>query len=429
MESMESMESIESELQYESPSDPGVVVRHRRLADLLGTTAGELPGVVADLGCGDGVTLEVLLERVGAGAVVGVDAAEPALVEAERRLGRGSGDRLTLVAADLTAPLPLRDGSLDAALCHNVLESLPDPDGFLAEVHRVLRPGGSLVLSHPDYDTMVFTAPDLALTRRLVHAYCDTQQDWMGSVNGTIGRWLHDIAGRSPLEVELVCASTVLSQGFRAPMLGYEFAHHVADVLRRTGEFADGVLDGWLDSLAEVDRRGAFLWSINDYAVRCRKPAAAIASGSAAARVASATVRGPAGQLVADLLAELDEAERAGEAAGGGQLGACAPLGDQPCRQRVADHGGGDRGAEAAAAPVGPREHADVGERAGPDLRARGRNHGIPLADHPDPVGPGRQGALGGVGRVAVPAEHVQLGRPRLGGPWLGGHGGRRDLA
>jgi hypothetical protein len=58
-------------------------------------------------------------------------------------------------------------------------------------------------------------------------------------------------------------------------MLGYMFAHHVAEVLRRTGAFPDGVLDGWLDSLAEVDKRGAFLWSINDYAVRCRKPQAA----------------------------------------------------------------------------------------------------------------------------------------------------------
>jgi hypothetical protein len=127
------------------------------------------------------------------------------------------------------------------------------------------------VLSHPDYDTMVSTAPDLALTRRLVHAYCDTQQDWMSAVNGTIGRWLRDIAGRSPLTVERTTASTVLSQGFHAPMLGYMFAHHVADVLRRAGGFTVAELDGWLASLAEVDQRGAFLWSINDYAVVCRR--------------------------------------------------------------------------------------------------------------------------------------------------------------
>jgi arsenite methyltransferase len=265
------MGGMDTELQYESPLDPAVGERHRWLAGLLEAAPGEL---VADLGCGDGVTLDVLAGQVGDGMVVGVDTAEAALLVAARRLGVGRGGRVALLRADLSARLPLRDGSLDRAVCHNVLESLPDPDGFLLEAHRVLRPGGRLVLSHPDYDTMVFTAPDLALTRRLVHAYCDTQQDWMTAVDGTIGRWLHDIAGRSPLEVERVAAATVLSRGFQDPMLGFGFAQHVAEVLRRTRRFfSDAELDGWLESLAEVDRRGAFLWSINDYAVVCRKPA------------------------------------------------------------------------------------------------------------------------------------------------------------
>ena len=260
------MDVVEGELQYESPLDPAVGERHRWLAGLLGAAAGEL---VADLGCGDGVTLEVLAAQAGGGLVLGVDTAEPALRAAAARVG---DDRVALVRADLGARLPMRDGSLHRAVCHNVLESLPDPDGFLREVHRVLRPGGRLVLSHPDYDTMVFTAPDLDLTRRLVHAYCDTQQDWMTAVDGTIGRWLHDIAGRSPLEVERIAAATVLSRGFHDPMLGFGFAQHVAEVLRRAGGFSDAELDGWLESLAGVDRRGAFLWSINDYAVVCRKP-------------------------------------------------------------------------------------------------------------------------------------------------------------
>lgn len=263
---------MDTELQYESPSDPAVAARHRWLAGLLEVAAGDR---VVDLGCGDGVTLDVLAGQVSGGVVVGLDAAGPALAQAAGRLGNGRPEgSVALVRADLGAPLPLEDGAVDRAVCHNVLESLPDPDAFLLEAHRVLRTGGRLVLSHPDYDTMVFTAPDLALTRRLVHAYCDTQQDWMSAVNGTIGRWLHDIAGRSPLAVERVVASTVLSRGFQAPMLGYMFAHHVADVLRRAGGFAGAELDGWLASLAEVDARGAFLWSINDYAVVCRKPAA-----------------------------------------------------------------------------------------------------------------------------------------------------------
>jgi SAM-dependent methyltransferase len=261
---------MDTELQYESSLDPAVGARHRWLAGLLEVAGGDR---VVDLGCGDGATLDVLVAEPAAGLVVGMDTAAPALAEAAGRLGNGAlGGKLALVRADLSAPLPLTDGSVDKAICHNVLESLPDPDAFLRETDRILRPGGRLVLSHPDYDTMVFTAPDLALTRRLVHAYCDTQQDWMSAVNGTIGRWLHDIAGRSPLTVERTAAATVLSRGFLAPMLGYLFAHHVAEVLRRAGGFSDAELDGWLASLSEVDERGAFLWSINDYAVVCRKP-------------------------------------------------------------------------------------------------------------------------------------------------------------
>jgi hypothetical protein len=67
---------------------------------------------------------------------------------------------------------------------------------------------------------MVFTAPDLELTRRLVHAYGDTQQDWMSAVDGTIGRWLHSIAADSPLTVEPMTATTttVVSRGWRPPM-------------------------------------------------------------------------------------------------------------------------------------------------------------------------------------------------------------------
>jgi SAM-dependent methyltransferase len=262
------MDGIDSELQYESPLDPAVGERHRWLAGLLAARPGEL---VADLGCGDGVTLDVLAGQVGDGLVVGLDTAEAALRLAAGRLGVGRGGRVALARADLRGRLPLRDGSLDGALCHNVLESLPDPDAFLREVHRVLRPGGRLVLSHPDYDTMVFTAPDLALTRRLVHAYCDTQQDWMSAVNGAIGRWLHSIAADSPLQAEPMTATTVVSRGWRPPMLGYLFAQHVAAVLGRTGTVPVAELNRWLASLETIGQRGEFLWTVVDFTVVCHK--------------------------------------------------------------------------------------------------------------------------------------------------------------
>jgi SAM-dependent methyltransferase len=264
---------VETELQYESLADPAVVERHRRLAALLEIASDDR--VVVDLGCGDGATLGKLLDCLDPrGVVVGVDGAVEALAAAAARFGGNRhAVRLSRVRADLDRPLPLASETVDKALCHNVLECLRDPDRFLLETHRVLRPGGRLVLSHPDYDTMVFTAPDLELTRRLVHAYCDTQQDWMETVNGTIGRWLHSIAARSPFTVDPMTATAVVSRGWRPPMLGYLFAQHVATVVRRTGTVSAAELDRWLTSLAAVGERGEFLWTVVDFVVVCHKDA------------------------------------------------------------------------------------------------------------------------------------------------------------
>lgn len=65
--------------------------------------------------------------------------------------GRGDGrwdyGRLSLVGDLLT--LPIRDGSVDVVVSTETLEHLTDPDVFLAEVRRVLRPGGRLLMTAP----------------------------------------------------------------------------------------------------------------------------------------------------------------------------------------------------------------------------------------------------------------------------------------
>ena len=107
--------------------------------------------------------------------------------------------RWLLIHGDLAKPLPIATGSVDRVVCHNTLESLPDPAGLLAEAHRALRPGGRAVIGHSDFDTLVFAGSDLALTRRLVHSYCDQQQaGWMDAVDGTIGRRLSPWSAAHP---------------------------------------------------------------------------------------------------------------------------------------------------------------------------------------------------------------------------------------
>jgi SAM-dependent methyltransferase len=252
--------------------EPVVPGRHRWLAGLLGARPGDR---VVDLGCGTGASLLQLAPDLGGGVAVGVDASLAALHRTAGALApvaAAGAARVLLVQADLKDPLPFPDAAFDRVLSQNVLEFVPDPVRLAAKAGRVLRPGGRLVLGHSDFDTLVFASEDLELTRRLVRAYCDAQQPWMDAVDGTIGRRLAAIAGRAGLEVLDVQAQVVLDRRFAPGGLGWGYAHNLADALRDGGAADPGELDGWLAGLRRLDAQGAFLFSLNDYAVICGRP-------------------------------------------------------------------------------------------------------------------------------------------------------------
>lgn len=98
---------------------------------------------VLEIGFGGGGLIAMLLDS-GAATVTGVDASE-AMVERARRRFRGRGDRVLLHRASAEA-LPLGDSSVDAAISVNSLYFWPDIETALAEIARVTRPGGRLVL-------------------------------------------------------------------------------------------------------------------------------------------------------------------------------------------------------------------------------------------------------------------------------------------
>ena len=122
---------------------------NERAIELLDVRAGAR---VLDLGFGGGLTFDPLLER-GA-TIVGIDRAEDMVAAAasRRREDVGAG-RLALHAADVTA-LPLGDGAVDRALTVNTVYFWPDLAPALAELHRVLSPGGRIVIGIRDGSVM-----------------------------------------------------------------------------------------------------------------------------------------------------------------------------------------------------------------------------------------------------------------------------------
>jgi SAM-dependent methyltransferase len=131
---------------------------HRALVE---QTADELaqvvapPGPVADLGCGPGAHALAVARR--GYEVVGIDGSPRMIEVARARAGREEVD-VTFDVHDVSAPLRFADASLGGVLAILVLQHLPHPAAFVAEIRRCLRPGGHLVITAPARDSTSITS-------------------------------------------------------------------------------------------------------------------------------------------------------------------------------------------------------------------------------------------------------------------------------
>ena len=96
---------------------------------------------VLDVACGTGVAARTAADRVGAtGSVVGLDL-NPAMLE----VAAATRSDIEWRQGD-AAHLPFGDGEFDAVLCQSALFFFPDADAAVAEMARVVRPGGAVAV-------------------------------------------------------------------------------------------------------------------------------------------------------------------------------------------------------------------------------------------------------------------------------------------
>jgi ubiquinone/menaquinone biosynthesis C-methylase UbiE len=140
---------------YSAENENSLVNAHYERPAML-ALAGDVTGRrILDAGCGSGPLSAALRDR---GAVVtGIDASAGMLALARRRLGDG----VALHVVDLRDRLPFDDGTFDDAVASLVLHYLEDWGPTLAELRRVLRPGGRLIASvdHPFVAYFVVEVP------------------------------------------------------------------------------------------------------------------------------------------------------------------------------------------------------------------------------------------------------------------------------
>ncbi len=130
-------------------------------------------GVAVDLGCGTGELLLSLSSR--ADRVIGVDSSPNMLKQARQKTGAAQ-DRVDLRLGEMEH-LPVRDGEADLAIANMVLHHLVMPAAAIREIHRILKPGGRLLIAD-------FEKHDVEMVRE---KYGDP---WLGFEKGEIEQWL-----------------------------------------------------------------------------------------------------------------------------------------------------------------------------------------------------------------------------------------------
>lgn len=141
-----------------------------QIAKVLDYAPTRRPLRVLDLGCGPGESTFILAERLGPGSTVtGIDLSRSMIARAldhHRRRHPGL-EGVHFQQADATR-LPFEDGRFDLALGHSFLYLVPDRPAVLREVHRVLAPGGRLVLMEPNAEGSLPRATWKALPNAMV---------------------------------------------------------------------------------------------------------------------------------------------------------------------------------------------------------------------------------------------------------------------
>jgi arsenite methyltransferase len=169
-----------------------------------------------------------------------------------------------VVAADAQA-LPFQDGAFDAALSVNVLEALPDRAGALAELRRVLRPGGRALVAHDDWESQAYTGEDRELGRRAVRAYAAATVGTSAASDGQMGRRLWGLfrgAGFRGAELRVL---PLVNTAYRAPLFGWERAQFGADLVAGVSDLTAADLDRWRSGLAACSAQGGYVFVANLY--------------------------------------------------------------------------------------------------------------------------------------------------------------------
>ncbi len=231
----------------------GAIARRSRIMKALALNAGQS---VLDLGCGPGhQVFEIASALEGTGRVEAVDVAETALAIAGRRCSKLENVRFQVGEA---SKLPFDDQQFDVAMSSQVFEYLDDVPKALAEIRRVLQPGGRVLIHDTDWGTVAWHSSDEDRMNRIMRVWDGHLADPV--LPRTLGSLLRE-AGFGQVRTDaLVQLETTLEEKSASALLiefirGYVISQDVPET----------EAEAWAEDLRQQAAAGKYFCSWNEY--------------------------------------------------------------------------------------------------------------------------------------------------------------------
>lgn len=222
---------------------------------------------VLDVGCGPGVDTVPLASLIGdSGKVVGIDSDQAMLAEADKAAAESPYRARIEHRQGSASDLPLGDNAVDACRAERLLQVLPPAleQTVVAEMLRVTRPGGRVVLVDTDWGSASVDFSDPQLERRLMQFFALRMRP-----NGFAGRRLYSLCREQQLEAIRVDVLPMVQQRFDDT----PFGDWLTDTATTEGIMSAEEARHWQEALRQREQQQRFHACVTMVIVSGSKPA------------------------------------------------------------------------------------------------------------------------------------------------------------
>lgn len=215
---------------------------------------------ILDFGCGSGDFLSRISSTIASeSTLIGIDSRQKPINQAAT-LYPDIDFRQEKFVDSLSFP----DSGFDIVISVDTMECIPEKMALVREVARVLRPGGTVVFAHWDWDTQVYNSEHKKIIRKFVLEFSDWQQGWMDASDGQMGRRLWGLFQGSGMFMGAMESFTLLETVYEKDQYGFDRLQDLVGLVKagRIDKAEHDMIHAEMMTLAESS---TYFYSLNSY--------------------------------------------------------------------------------------------------------------------------------------------------------------------